>query len=187
MRFKKLIAGTALAALMIAGTSFAFAADDTQSAAQDQPGTEHAKKHEKHEGKHQLTQEQKDAIKAAGVDFKALKEQRKQIHDAFKDLKTNGNELRELVKNSGDKDLKKQVHDDLKALHEQMGRLKDLRKSGKELHREMRAAIEAKDSAKIKAAYDKISAHQAEELKLVQASQSAVKAELEKVRGAAKQ
>jgi hypothetical protein len=185
MRFKKLIAGTALATMMIAGSSFAFAADNTQQAPQ---GTPQATQHDKqHEGKHQLTKEQKEAIKAAGVDFKTLKEQRQQIRASFKDLKANGKELRELVKNSTDKNLKKQVHEDLKALHDQMGQLKDLRTSGKELRGELKAAIDAKDTAKIKAAYDKIATHQAQELKLVQAAQGTVKAELDKVRGAAKQ
>ena len=171
--WKKLVTGTLLATMIWSGAA----------QAADNPAVEgHAKQHQEHGGKHhQLTEEQKQTLKAAGVDFKALRDTHEQIHESMKAIRSDKQTLEGIVNNSKDEKLQQQVDADLKPMHETWQQVKELRQQNRALRPEMEAAIEAKDTKKIKEIYSKIEANTKQQQKLVQNVQAALRAEVQKV------
>ncbi|MCX7570567.1 hypothetical protein OS242_11390 [Tumebacillus sp. DT12] len=162
----KWIAGAMIAGLMLSGTGFAYAAV-----------TEPV-----HKGHHQLTDEQKQAIKDAGVDLKVLKDGHQQIRQSFKALHEKGEALKQAVQNTTDEELKKQLKADIYDIHAGLDKVHALHKANKDLRHELKAAVEAKDSAKIKEAYEKMLENQKQELALIEQANKALDAELAKVK-----
>jgi DNA repair ATPase RecN len=178
MKFQKYFVGVAIAAaLAIGGGVSAYAADTATPSAQEQQDHQgkFAKEHKK------LTEEQKQAIKDAGIDFKANKEQWKAFRDTHKSIKEARKQLEELA--SKDKQVKKQIKADLASTEADLAKLKALKESGRDLHKQLHDAIEAADSAKIKDAYGKLQANKQEAYKLMQTIDAALQAELKKVQG----
>ena len=167
MAMKRWIAGSLIAGLMLSGTGFAYAA------VTEPVHKEHHK---------QLTDEQKKAIKDAGVDLKQLKDGHKQIRESFQALHQKGEALKEAVKNTTDKELKKQLKADIYDIHADLDKVHTLHKANHELRGDLKAAVEAKDSAKIKAAYEKMLENQKQELALIEQANKALDAELAKVK-----
>ncbi|PWK13775.1 hypothetical protein [Tumebacillus permanentifrigoris] len=180
MKFQKLLAGVTLATVLaVGGGAAAFAADSTTT-------TPAPTEHQDHQGKFQhehkkLTEQQKQAIKDAGIDFQANKENWKQFRETHKSIKETRQKLDELAKN--DKNIKKQIQADLAPTEADVEKLKALRASGRDLHKQFRDAVEAADSAKIKDAYGKLEANKQESFKLMQSIDAALQAELKKVQG----
>ncbi|MBL0386133.1 hypothetical protein JJB07_05645 [Tumebacillus sp. ITR2] len=181
--FQKLLVGTTLAAaLALGGGAAAFAAtDDPATTTTPAPSAEHH-----HKGEHQkvkLTDQQKQAIKDAGVDFKSMKETKKQMWETRKSIKESHQQLQDLEKNTTDKALKKQIKSDLKTTEADLAKLKELRTTGKDLHKQLHDAVLASDSAKIKEVAAKIQAQNQDALKLMQTIDATLKAELTKAQG----
>ena len=165
---KKLLATAAIAGLILGGSGYAFA----ETA--DQPAH-----HEKH--KHHLTDEQKQALKDAGVDLKQLREGHKELRDAFRSLHEKGEKLKATADSTNNKELQKQLHADIKSIHAQLKQVKELHKANKQYRQDFRAAVDAKDTAKIKDAYEKMMAAHKQELELVTKANDALDADLKKV------
>ena len=142
MSMKRWIAGTVIAGLILSGTGFAYAAV-----------TEPV--HKEHH-KQQLTDEQKQAIKDAGVDLKQLKDGHKQIRESFQALHQKGEALKEAVKNTTDKELKKQLKADIYDIHADLDKVHTLHKANQGLASELKAAGGAKENGKDKAGLEKV-------------------------------
>lgn len=185
---KQLLVGSTLAAaLAVGGGTAAFAQDNTTTtptppAAEHEHGTHHDGEHKKHEGMKPLTDAQKQAIKDAGVDFKAMKESGHQLRETGKSIRETHQQLQEFVQNSNDQKLKAQVEADLKATESEMQKLHELRATNKDLRKQLHDAVQAADAAKIKEAYVKMEANRQQSLKLMQTIQASLQAELKKVK-----
>ena len=171
--WKKLVTGTLLAAMLLSGTAYA----------ESNPAVEG---HGKHHHEHELTQEQKDTLKAAGVDLQALQETRQQMRETMKAIREDRETLKSLVDNSKDDKLQQQVHADLEQMHQQWQQIKQLREQNKALRPEMKAALDAKDKKKVKELYTKMQANTKQEQQLLQKVQTTLHAEVQKVQGLTK-
>ena len=162
--WKTLVTGTLLAAMLLTGTAYA----------ESDPAVDG---HGKHHHEHGLTQEQKETLKAAGVDVQSLREIREQMRESMKAIRADKETLQSLVDNSKDAKLQQQVHADLAPMHEQWQQA---------LRPEMKAALDAEDSKKIKELYAKIEANTKQQQKLLQNVQASLHAEVQKVQGLTK-
>jgi NADH dehydrogenase/NADH:ubiquinone oxidoreductase subunit G len=172
--WKKLLTGTTVAALLITGTSDALAESGNQ------PTTvEHQHDHKHHQ---KLTDEQKQALLNAGVDFTKLKENQEKIHAELRNIRAHSKALHEKAEASGDKNLQRQVKQDLEGFRTAMKQFKEAKRQHKQLKSDLRAAAEAKDTAKIKAAYTKLQTNQQDILKLLQAADKQLQTELSKLK-----
>jgi hypothetical protein len=187
-RWKKWVASTAMTALLLGGSTSAVWAANTDAPAnnqdQHQPVDHQQGHHGHHEGKHNkhpLTNQQKEAMKKAGVDPQAMRETQQQIHDVLKTIKHDGHALHEIVRNANDKKLRDQVDADLKAFRDSMGQARDLHHQNRALHDDFVTAVNASESAKIKELFNKMQANQKQELKYVQTAQKVMQDELKKI------
>lgn len=171
--WKTLVTGTLLAAMLLTGTAYA----------ESDPAVDG---HGKHHHEHGLTQEQKETLKAAGVDVQSLREIREQMRESMKAIRADKETLQSLVDNSKDAKLQQQVHADLAPMHEQWQQIKQLREQNKALRPEMKAALDAEDTKKIKELYAKIEANTKQQQKLLQNVQASLHAEVQKVQGLTK-
>ncbi|MGZ4112251.1 MAG: hypothetical protein ACXVP5_07440 [Tumebacillaceae bacterium] len=175
-KWTKLVATAAVVTALVGGTGATYAA--TQSS---QPQTTSQAKAKQKSDHVKLTKEQKQALKDAGIDKKAAREQAKQLKQASKALKADLKQVKAKVK--GNKDLKKQVKQDATATKDLTSQLRDLHKQDKDLRTQFKAALQAADSAKIKDLFNKLNANRTQELTLIQQLDTAAKAELQKVQG----
>jgi hypothetical protein len=178
-KWKNILAGTMIAGLIFGVTGYAIAETTDTKPSVAKTVKEEQNMHKVHKGK--LTEEQKQALKEAGVDLRQLKDVHKQVRDGFKSLHEKGKTLKEIVKDSQNEELKKQIKADLESVHAQLKQVRELHKANKELRKDLRAAVQASDSAKIKDAYDKLLANQKNELELINQANKALDAELKKV------
>jgi hypothetical protein len=181
-RWKKWVANSAMAAMVLGGsTSAVWAANPVGTVAkEDQAHQVHHGGH--HDGKHgPLTDEQKAALKKAGVDPQVMRETQREIHDVLRSMKADGHALHELVRNSNDQKLRDQVDTDLKSFRDQMSQARDLHVQNRQLHEDFISAVNASDTAKIKALFNKMQANQKQELKYVQVAKKVMQEELDKV------
>lgn len=177
MKFKQMVVGAVLsAALVVAGSSYAWAATE------ETPVHEHQhEKHGKHEKHHKLTEEQKAALQQAGVDIKKLKETEQQLRSTVKSIHEQGKELKAAAKDN--QDLKQQIKSDLQPVKANFQQVRELRQTNHELRKALKDAVEAKDTAKIKATYEKLVENQQQALRLLQEIDGKMKAEVQKVKG----
>ena len=175
--WKKLVTGTLLTAMLWTGTAYA----------ESNPAVEgHGKHHHEHGGKQELTDEQKQTLQAAGVDLQALRQMREQMRETMKAIRADKETLKSLVDNSKDEKLQQQVHSDLAPMHEQWKQIKQLREQHKAMRPEMKAALDAKDTKKIKELYAKMEANAKQQQKLLQNVQASLRAEVQKVQSQTK-
>lgn len=167
MTMKRWIAGAMVGGLMLSGTGFAYA-------------TVTEPVHKTHHK--ELTDEQKQAIKNAGVDLKQLKDGHQQIRESFKALHEKGVALKQAVHSTTDIELKKQLKANIYDIHAELDNVHALHNANRGLREELKAAVDAKDSAKIKEAYEKMLANQKQELALIEQANKALDAELAKVK-----
>jgi len=177
MKFKQIVVSAVLGTALVVGSSSYALAEDAEPVHQHEHGVRHGE-HGKH---HQLTEEQKAALQQAGVDIKKLKETELQLRDTVKSIHQQGKELKEVAKDN--QDLKQQIRSDLQPVKENFKQVRELRKTNHALRQELKAAVDAKDTAKIKATYEKLVANQQQALQLLQEIDVKMKAEVQKVKG----
>ncbi len=182
MTFKSMLLGAMLSALLVGGSSTYALAENVTSNHTDlqptQPKMDH--RHGEKHRHHKLSDEEKAALKQAGVDITALQETEKELKLTFLSIRENSKALKQAAQ--GNDVLKAKLHSDLRPIKDNFKQVRELRKTNHELRQNLKAALDAKDNAKIKQVYNDLVANQQQALKLLQAIDAAMKAEVAKIK-----